>query len=112
MLNRIPGLFNRRRNGSGTGDVVGPASAGSGNVATFSGVTGKLLQDGGFSYAVGTFTPAIAFATPGTSSFVYATQNGVYARIGTLVFVPRSVGHADDRDGHRNHHIWHIAFHK
>jgi hypothetical protein len=32
--------------GSGSGDVVGPSSAASGNVAAFDGVTGKLLKDG------------------------------------------------------------------
>lgn len=33
--------------GAGTGDVVGPASAVSGRVATFDGATGKVIQDGG-----------------------------------------------------------------
>ncbi len=33
--------------GSGTGDVVGPSSATSGHLATFSGTTGKLIADGG-----------------------------------------------------------------
>ncbi len=33
--------------GVGSGDVVGPASAVSGNVATFDGATGKLIADGG-----------------------------------------------------------------
>lgn len=32
---------------AGLGDVSGPASATSGNIATFSGTTGKLIQDGG-----------------------------------------------------------------
>ena len=32
---------------TGSGDVVGPASATSGRVATFNGTTGKLIQDGG-----------------------------------------------------------------
>jgi len=36
---------------SGSGDVVGPASATDNNLATFDGVTGKLLQDGGVSSA-------------------------------------------------------------
>lgn len=35
--------------GDGTGDVVGPASAVSGNVTTFSGTTGKLIQDSGIA---------------------------------------------------------------
>lgn len=34
---------------SGTGDVVGPASAVSGRVATFNGTTGKLIQDSGLT---------------------------------------------------------------
>lgn len=37
--------------------------------------------------ATGTFTPTVAFATPGTSSFAYATQEGRRVQIGTLVFV-------------------------
>jgi len=36
---------------AGTGDVVGPGSATSGNVATFSGSTGKVIQDSGASIA-------------------------------------------------------------
>lgn len=38
--------------GAGVGDVVGPGSAVSGNVATYSGATGKLIADGGASVAV------------------------------------------------------------
>lgn len=38
----------------GTGDVVGPASAVSGNIATFDGTTGKLIQDGGKALPSGT----------------------------------------------------------
>lgn len=33
--------------GGGVGDVVGPASAVNGRIASFNGVTGKLIQDGG-----------------------------------------------------------------
>jgi hypothetical protein len=41
---------------SGSGDVVGPASAVSGNLARFSGTTGKLLDDGGIAVSTdGTF---------------------------------------------------------
>lgn len=37
----------------GIGDVVGPASSTSGNIATFDGTTGKLLQDGGKALPTG-----------------------------------------------------------
>jgi len=37
--------------GAGSGDVVGPASAVSGNLATFSGTSGKIIADGGASVA-------------------------------------------------------------
>lgn len=40
--------------GSGTGDVVGPGSAVSGNIVTFNGTTGKLVQDGGKALPSGT----------------------------------------------------------
>ena len=37
--------------GDGTGDVVGPASAADDRIATFDGVTGKLIQDSGKTIA-------------------------------------------------------------
>lgn len=37
--------------GGGSGDVVGPASSVNDNIATFDGITGKLIQDGGMSIA-------------------------------------------------------------
>jgi len=37
--------------GTGVGDVVGPGSSVSGNVATYSGTTGKAIADGGASIA-------------------------------------------------------------
>lgn len=40
-----------------------------------------------FGYETGTFTPTMAFATPGTSSWAYTTQTGVYVKIGRLVWV-------------------------
>ena len=45
----------------GSGDVVGPSSAVSGNVATFNGTTGKLVQDSG--YTIATSVPADAVFT-------------------------------------------------
>jgi hypothetical protein len=72
---------------AGGGDVVGPAGATSGNLASFNGATGKLIQDAGIAYSTNTFTPTVAFATPGTSSFSYATQTGFYIRVGSLVWV-------------------------
>lgn len=37
-------------------------------------------------YEVGTFTPTIVYATPGTSSIAYQDQDGSYTRIGDKVF--------------------------
>lgn len=37
--------------------------------------------------ASGSFTPTMAFATPGTSSFSYATQTGRYLKVGTWYIV-------------------------
>jgi hypothetical protein len=45
------GRITAASSGTGIGDVVGPGSAVSGNVATYSGTTGKLIADGGTSIA-------------------------------------------------------------
>jgi hypothetical protein len=53
--------------GGGTGDVVGPASAVDDRIATFDGVTGKLLQDGGDTIAdviTDAVTAAVAAIVP------------------------------------------------
>lgn len=39
---------------SGSGDVTGPGSSVSGNIATFNGTTGKIIQDGGKALPTGT----------------------------------------------------------
>ncbi len=51
------------------GAVTGPTSATSGNVATFNGATGKIIQDSGFSISNG--------AVSGNSATVVPTQNAV-----------------------------------
>jgi len=38
-------------------------------------------------YKQGTFTPALAYSTPGDASFTYAGQAGKYTRIGNIVYV-------------------------
>jgi hypothetical protein len=35
----------------------------------------------------GTFTPTLAFATAGDSSWAYGTQTGIYTRLGSLVWI-------------------------
>ena len=46
-----------------------------------SGMTSEVLD----SYEEGTFTPALTFATPGTSSFSYSVQTGFYTKVGRMV---------------------------
>lgn len=67
--------------GGGSGDVVGPASAVDDRIATFDGITGKLIQDGGVTVAqlallaspTFTGTPAAPTAAPGTNTTQIAT---------------------------------------
>ena len=54
----------------------------------------SILQQQGYAinqllraFDAGTFTPTFDIATPGDLAQNYTTQNGVYARIGTLVYV-------------------------
>lgn len=63
---RIAGAWNCSNGGSGTGDVAGPASAVNGNLASFSGTTGKLIADSGI-------VPANVALLSGTTQFT-ATQ--------------------------------------
>ena len=76
--------------GAGTGDVVGPASATSTNIATFNGTSGKLIQDSGASVASGVMTVGTAYhsadgsaSAPGFS-FSGATNTGIW-RNGTIL---------------------------
>jgi hypothetical protein len=43
-------------------------------------------------YEEGTFTPTLAYNTPGTSSFTYSFQLGRYIKIGTFVFFVIRIG--------------------
>jgi hypothetical protein len=79
----ITGTTLNASGGGGSGDVVGPASSVSGNLARFADTTGKLLSDSGVAYSEGTFTPAPTFG--GGSTGITGTPNGRYTRIGDLV---------------------------
>ena len=49
-FNAITGKFDRiGAGGGGGGDVTGPASSVDGNIVVFDGLTGKILEDSGFS---------------------------------------------------------------
>ncbi len=71
------------QDGTGTGDVVGPAAATDGNVAVFDGATGKLIEDSGNSLSDflklsgGTLTGILAFnRTLGPSNQLLDLQQG------------------------------------
>jgi len=67
----------------GTGDVTGPASSVSGNIATFNGTTGKIIQDGGKALPAGAVVgttdsqtlSAKTLTTPTIADFTNATHN-------------------------------------
>jgi hypothetical protein len=76
------------------GNVISMGNATSsfqGNYAVYgaTGITGKrLLQDDKtkqFEYREGTWTPALAWSTPGTSTIVAASRGGTYVKNGNLV---------------------------
>jgi hypothetical protein len=77
--------------GGAGGNVSGPASSTSGNIATFNGATGKTLQDSGLAVSTisplagawTSYTPTVA-ASSGTFTSVSATGN--YIQIGKTVF--------------------------
>ena len=66
----------------------------SGNLTFASGTNGIIFNNSSATtnstlndYETGTFTPALAYYVPGTSSFTYTTQSGTYVKIGRLVFI-------------------------
>ena len=61
---------------TGTGDVVGPASAVDGNVAIFDGTTGKLLEDSGKALPAGDLVGTSATQTLGNKTLTSPTING------------------------------------
>jgi len=63
--------------GGGAGDVVGPASAIDARVAVFSGVSGKLIADGGYTIA-GILAAGGAYA-PGAAGNVLVSNGTVFA---------------------------------
>lgn len=75
--------------------VLGVATATSINKVTIttpaSSATLTIADGNTLSFESGTFTPTVAFATPGTSSFTYAQQLGYYQKIGDTVTVDISL---------------------
>ncbi|MGN2244947.1 hypothetical protein ACFWZU_15740 [Frateuria sp. GZRR33] len=68
--------------GSGSGDVVGPASATDSDVALFDGTTGKLLKDGG-SLGAAVRTAVLTGLSTATSAVIAATDT-VLGALGKL----------------------------
>lgn len=72
---------------SGTGDVTGPGSSTSGNVATFNGTTGKVIQDGGKALPAGTLvgTSDTQTLTSKTLNLLSNTLTGTLAQFNTAL---------------------------
>ncbi len=86
--------------GNGTSPVTQLAAASTGTIAigntgadlSFSAtptVTSVTIGGGSTlnNYSTGTFSPTIAFTTPGTSTFTYSAQVGKYVKIGNTIFI-------------------------
>ena len=70
--------------GSGSGDVVGPASSTDLDLAVFDGVTGKLIQDTGISSTSPTFTGNTTSLTRIIAPYDTGTGTGFYFSDGTV----------------------------
>ncbi|MHA6641828.1 hypothetical protein ACX3P1_03980, partial [Mesorhizobium sp. A623] len=68
--------------GTGIGDVVGPASAGADRIAVFSGTTGKLVKDGGKTVA------ELATAAQGVKADSAYQKSNILGTVSQLAGVP------------------------
>jgi hypothetical protein len=69
---------------SGTGDVVGPASSTTNNIAVFADATGKLLADGGVTVASLATEAEVAAGYEPLNANKYQATNSVLTTLGTL----------------------------
>lgn len=72
---------------AGGGDVSGPASAADGNLAVFSGTTGKIIRDGGPPSAGGGDMEASTYDPQGIAGDAFARANHTGTQAGTTVTV-------------------------
>src|SRR5271168_4910412 len=78
-----------------TGDVVGPSSSLAGDIATFSGTTGKIIQDSGVNITSGIISNAtwggaiISMAKGGTGAALTPLVGALaYSTAGNLALLP------------------------
>lgn len=100
--------YAKMQNVSATDKVLGRSSAGAGDVEEITmTAAGRALMDDADAaaqratlglgaaaletYATGTFTPTVSFATNGDFSPSYSNQIGLYTRIGNMVFIQLAV---------------------
>lgn len=77
-----------------TGDVTGPASAVSGNIATFNGTTGKIIQDGGRALPTGTIVGTSDSQTL-TNKTLSADDNTLSGLAASSFVLSNASGHID-----------------
>jgi hypothetical protein len=75
--------------GTGSGNVSGPSSSGSGNVATFNGTNGKTIQDSGT--AMSSLAPLASPALTGTPTAPTASAGDNSTKIATTAYVKNEV---------------------
>jgi hypothetical protein len=78
----VTGADTHIEGGGGSGDVVGPAGATSGNVALFDGVTGKLIKDGG-TLGTAAFTASTAYDVAGAAAAAQAASLPLHGKADT-----------------------------
>lgn len=83
MVSENGGSYSTLGGGIGTGDVVGPGSAVSGNIVLFDGTTGKLIKDSGIS-SVPVVSDTAYDATTWNGNTDAPTKNVIRDKIETL----------------------------
>ncbi len=69
--------------GGGSGNVTGPGSSTSGDIVTFNGATGKIIQDSGVAFPIPVTSGGTGLTSTTINQILYSSANNTVNQIAT-----------------------------